>query len=430
MLVKSFEKLLYAASPKGTLTAALPLLGLLLPCLVLGCGDDAPGTDAETAGTAETETGEGDGDGDPGDGDGDPGDGDGEPGDGDGEPGDGDGEPGDGDGDPGNPLPDAAVGEWLYVEIPGMLCRDGSPAGVAVRYANNDSLLAIYFEGGGACFNAFSCLANPASIPGGKFDPGPFGGLFDNDNPDNPLMDHNFIYFPYCTGDVFFGSKQSGDVPGGPQDQKFVGHANVLLAFQRIVDTFPDTADVVALGESGGGFGAAANYDTIAQFFPNNDVTLVDDSGPIFRDEYLAPCLQQQWRDVWGVDISLPQDCTECFGADGGGLVNYLTYVQGKYPNASKGLISSHEDQTISSFFGFGSGDCTALFPNFPNFQEALYDLRDNVLVGPDFGTYFKTGNTHTYLSGSDYYTLEVENMLLVDWVADVMAGTPSHIAP
>jgi hypothetical protein len=405
----------------------LPALGLLVPLLFLGCADEEPVGDGDTDTSTETDTG--DGDGDTGDGDGDAGDGDGDPGDGDGDGDTGDGD-GDGDGDPGDPLPDAPVGEWLYVEIPGMQCRDGSPAGIAVRYANNDDLLAIYFEGGGACFNAFSCLANPSSINPGAFDPGPYGGLFDNDNPDNPLMDHNFIYFPYCTGDVFFGSKPSGNVPGGPQDQAFVGHANVLLALQRVVDTFPDAADVVATGESGGGFGAAANYDTIAQFFPNNDVTLIDDSGPIFRDEYLAPCLQQQWRDVWGVDVSIPQDCTTCFNPDGGGLSNYLSFIQGKYPNASKGLISSHEDMVISSFFGFGANDCSALFPSFPNFEEALYDLRDNVLTGPDIGTYFKTGNTHTYLSKQDYYTLEVDGVLLVDWVADVMAGTPSHVAP
>ncbi|PRP97325.1 Pectinacetylesterase [Enhygromyxa salina] len=385
----------------------LPLLGLLAPLVLVGCGDDPGEVTSLTSGANTEDTG----DGDPGDGDGDPGDGDGDP-------------------DPGNPLPPAPVGDWHYLEIDGMFCRDGSPAGLAVRYSDNDSLLAIYMEGGGACFNQFSCLANPASVAPGKFSPGPYGGLFDNENPDNPLMDYNFVYMPYCTGDVFFGSQPDGNVPGGPQNQMFVGHDNMLIALERIADTFPNAADVVATGESGGGFGAAANYATIADAFPNNDVVLIDDSGPIFRDEYLAPCLQQQFRDVWNVDPSLPQDCAECFGADGGGLYNYLTYVQENYPNAPKGLISSHDDSTISSFFGFGANECTAILPSFNNFQEALYDLRDNVLIGPEFATYFKTGSSHTYLSKSDYYTLSVNGVLLVDWVADVIAGDTAHVAP
>jgi hypothetical protein len=422
------------------LVKKLSFLGLLAPLVLFGCADDTPGGGDGTGTEAGDGDGDpsGDGDGDPsGDGDGDPsgdGDGDGDPsGDGDGDPsGDGDGDPtGDGDGEPlGDPLPDAPVGEWLYVEIEGMFCRDGSPAGIGVRYAENSDLLAIYMEGGGACFNTVSCFANPSSISNDKFSPGPFGGLFDDQNPDNPMMDHNFIYFPYCTGDVFFGSEPSGNVPSGPQNQMFVGHDNVLIALERIKATFPNPADVVATGESGGGFGAAANYDTIASFFPNNDVTLIDDSGPLFRDQYLAPCLQQQWRDVWNVDASLPQDCTACFGQDGGGLYNYLHYVQDKYPNATKGIISSHADSTISSFFGYGDNNCNALFPNFSNFQEALYDMRDNILTGPASGTFFKTGNSHTYISGSTFYSLEVDGVLLVDWVADMMAGDAAHVAP
>ena len=349
--------------------------------------------------------------------------------------GDGDGdEGGDGDGDedttPPNPLPDAPVGEWSYVEIEGMQCRDGSPAGVAVRYAENTDLLGIYFQGGGACFNELTCLQNPSSINPSQFDPGPSGGLFDAENPDNPLMDYNWIFVPYCTGDAFIGSKPDGDIPLGPQGQQFVGHPNLALALDRIVDTFPDLADVFLTGESGGGFGAASNYDFIASHFPNNDVNLVDDSGPIFRDQYLAPCLQQQWRDVWNLSASLPEDCEGCFNADGGGLANYWTHISTKYPSATKGLISSHQDSVISLFFGFGTNDCGALFPTFPEFEPALYDLRDNVLTSPDYGTFYMAGDTHTYLSKQDYYTLEVGGVVLSDWVADIIAGEPSHVAP
>jgi len=316
------------------------------------------------------------------------------------------------------------------VEIEGMFCRDGSPAGVGVRYAQGSDLLAFYFEGGGACFNEFSCMVNPSDIPSTKFDPGPFGGLFDDGNPDNPLMDHNFVYFPYCTGDAFFGSNPSGDVPDGPQDQMFVGHDNVLLALERIVDTFPDPAHVIVTGTSGGGFGAAANYHAIATAFADNEVALIDDSGPIFRDAYLAPCLQQKWRDIWGLDDALPPECTECFGPDGGGLAAYFDYVHDRYPTAPKGLVSSHEDGIISLFFGYGTNDCTVSSPSFPSFEEALYDLRDNVMTTEDFGTYFKTGSSHTYIAKDDYYTLEVGGVLLVDWVTDMIAGQTSHVAP
>ena len=416
----------------------LAFLGLILPLMTTACGDDEVVGDEEGTGS---ETDGGDGDGDPAtasdtDTDTDPsGDGDGD----DPTTGDGDGDDpttGDGDGDPEppeplDPLPEFPAGEWNYIELEGMFCRDGSPAGFGIRYADNPTdQLGIFFEGGGACFNGFTCLANPSSADPGAFDPGPFGGVFDDQNPDNPLMDFNWIYFPYCTGDAFFGTNPDSDVPGGPSGQMFVGHTNTLIALDRIADTWPEATDVVATGVSGGGFGAAANYHAISTFFPDNDVVLIDDSGPIFRDQYLAPCLQQQWRDIWGITGALPDDCPECTGQDGGGLANFYDYVTDLYPNAPKGLISSHADNVISLFFGYGNNNCNVLFPSFPNFEEALYDLRDTKMATPDTAVYYKTGQTHTYLQGGDYYNLSVNGTLLSDWVTDLINGDIYDVVP
>ena len=94
------------------------------------------------------------------------------------------------------------------------------------------------------------------------------------------------------------------------------------------------TTDVVVTGESGGGFGAAANYDTIASHFPNNDVVVIDDSGPIFTDTYLEPCLQQQWRDVWNIDASLPH-----------GPVPYFAYLL--LVGVLAGLFTHHTRRSV-----------------------------------------------------------------------------------
>jgi hypothetical protein len=39
-----------------------------------------------------------------------------------------------------------------WYDIPGMICRDGSPTGIGYR-VGNPKKLAIYINGGGACFN-------------------------------------------------------------------------------------------------------------------------------------------------------------------------------------------------------------------------------------------------------------------------------------
>jgi hypothetical protein len=60
----------------------------------------------------------------------------------------------------GEPLPDADDGEWQFIDFPDAKCRNGSSTGIGVRYGSGDGLV-IYFEGGGACFNATHLRRQP-----------------------------------------------------------------------------------------------------------------------------------------------------------------------------------------------------------------------------------------------------------------------------
>ncbi|MEM7154717.1 MAG: pectin acetylesterase-family hydrolase [Myxococcota bacterium] len=335
----------------------------------------------------------------------------------------------------GNPLPEGPVGEWTWVDVEGSMCRDGSMAGLSVRYGTSPNVV-IYLSGGNACFNFTSC-----SITGSDVSNQPNGGnvgVLNRDDPANPVADWTHIYLPYCTGDVFAGSNPDSEhpiVPGGPQ--QFVGYDNVTLFLERIVPTFPDVEKVLLTGSSAGGFGAAYNFDQTAQAFgPDVDMILIDDAGPPMADEYLRPCLQQHWRDVWGLDETLPADCDECFGPDGGGISNYVTYLDQKYPDATLGLLTSLQDWYIRLFWGYGNNDCSTLNAAIPpsysgaQYQLGVEDLRDNWAIGDQWGTFFVAGDEHTFLDKPIYFTQTVGDMLVVEWVAAMVDGEPSHHAP
>ena len=72
------------------------------------------------------------------------------------------------DPDENDALPDAGVSSpagWHFYGKDGAVCRDGSPAGFYVHYANPASTkLFIYLEGGGACSSATFCSHNPANM--------------------------------------------------------------------------------------------------------------------------------------------------------------------------------------------------------------------------------------------------------------------------
>lgn len=343
----------------------------------------------------------------------------------------------------GEPI-DGEAGEWIWIETPDAVCRDGSPAGFGVRLNPDSDKLFIYFEGGGACFNGLSCSLNLASYGAGSFagfsNGGGQSGIFDNENPDNPLQDWNAVYIPYCTGDVHAGDATDIDIPGltAPKGQSFVGYRNVGLHLDRIVPTFPNVTKVLVTGSSAGGFGATYNFDRIAQAFCPRPAVLVDDAGPAMSDEYLTPCLQTRWREVWGLDATLPAGCPECTGADGGGIVNYVTYIGNRYPDSRLGLLTTEEDNTIRLFFGFGENECANIDGIVPiamsgqKFAEGLTDLRDNYLSAlPVWGTYFVPGTSHTFLTGSAYTTTTVGRVPLTEWISAIVdGGDPGHVGP
>ncbi len=334
---------------------------------------------------------------------------------------------------------------WTWVPVAGSKCRDGSETGFGVRINPNSDKLMIFMQGGGACFNAISCTSNPNSFDSGDFDNwknnGGKSGVFDSANASNPVQDWSAIYIPYCTGDVHAGSKEGVDVPGNfgaPTNQSFVGFVNVGLYLKQIIPTFPNVKEVLLTGTSAGGFGAAFNYDRIAQAFCPKPVSLVDDSGPVMSDTYMAPCLQTRWRDLWGLDKTMPSDCPDCIGADGGGTVHYVTHIGKKYPGARLGLISSDQDNTIRYFLGFGQNNCQGIDgfgSSLPGneFQAGLTELRDTYLKPwASWGTYFVASTSHTYIGGNDsFYNTTVQNVALTDWFADFVNGNaPQHVGP
>ncbi len=377
-------------------------------------------------------------------------------------------------GDSVSPAPPAG---WDWFQIDGTQCRDGSPAGLYVHQGTGTGLV-IYLEGGGACSNANYCAFNPSNVnevlagdgqvvigsaigagpgrqqPGAYTDASHTGapaGIFDTSNAANPFKDWSQVYIPYCTGDVHFGAKANGMVPGLDTPQQFVGYLNMKKFISRIVPTFKSrVTQVVLAGASAGGFGAALNFSMVQDSFGDIPVVVVDDSGPPFDDQHMPVCMQKRWREAWGLNAALPPDCTECQQADGGGLLLLANFLLRKHPNSSLVVISSMEDEVIRLFYSVGLQDC------------ANYDTADPVavvLLQADPGTYFPadqytgglnalrdtyggTGRLGTFFLGGDnityhqhifrdrFYDSSVGTESIAKYVSDFLSGTIANVGP
>jgi len=339
----------------------------------------------------------------------------------------------------GEPLPPGEPGQWQWVDIEGTECIDGSPTGIGVRYGTGDGLV-IYFEGGGGCFDFGTCSLFYTTFA--NFDANAFallvptllgGGIFDPDEPDNPVRDWSFVYVPYCTGDVHAGDHEMAGVEGFPGAHQFVGHRNFGLDLERIGPTFPAPSHVLVTGISAGGYGAAFNYDRIADAYAyaGVPVTLLDDSGPPMSDQYIPGCLQEHWRELWGLDGTLPPACAGCFDDAGGWVVDLALYLRAKHDGQWFGLLSSEQDGTIRTFLSGGLNDCAGGIYSGQDYEAGLYELRDVILADdPTFASYYQPGISHTSLPFPAYTTGQVQGVRIVDWVTALLEGNAGHVSP
>lgn len=342
---------------------------------------------------------------------------------------------GGGDDDPADArtdLPDSSLGipanEWTWIDVPGAECMNDTPTGMGVNLAANSDKVMIYLEGGGACFNAFTCAGVAHQNGFGSADFGQFesqygtAGVFNRDDDDNPFRDWSHVFIPYCTGDIFAGSN-----PDGTGGRNQVGYENMGFYTEALVDAFGGSSHVVLTGSSAGGFGASYNYDRVQQAFGDTPVTLLDDSAPAFSDNYMTPCLQEQVRANWGLNATLPADCDDCTNDDGGGLGNLGHYLPQKYPDRNFGLITSTRDQVIALFIGWGYPSCNN--PDVP-MDEAVYAQAVQELTGEmeqydNFNLFTIDSALHVWLLETPVQSTAVGDVTLTDWIRDLLADDP-----
>src|SRR5690606_14481079 len=166
-------------------------------------------------------------------------------------------------------LPPAALDAgWNQVDPGGeTTCAAGTPYAFFVRPVEDSSRLLIYFQGGGACWNAFSCNPDNTSV----YDPAVSGddlyatGIFDLENPLNPMADFNMVFIPYCTGDVFTGSRTvdySDTLTIAHQ-----GYTNARAVLDWVYANFAQPSQVFITGSSAGSLGSIYHTaDIMAQY--------------------------------------------------------------------------------------------------------------------------------------------------------------------
>lgn len=329
--------------------------------------------------------------------------------------------------------------KWHYIPIPGMVCRDNSNTGIGVRLKGNSNKVIIYLEGGGGCFNTVTCAGNPGTYGQIAFDSwktvGLQLGIFDKNSAHNPFKDWNFVYIPYCTGDVHSGHTYSGYVNDVYKDQKMVGYNNIGLALKELTQHFGPRIDEVFLtGSSAGGYGTLMNANQVIEAFPTAKATVLDDSGPVLMDQNVQPdCLDNLWEGIF--KVQLPADyATYTTGQYSTPMKSIYEYLSNKHPQVQFGLVSALEDIVIREFYGYGKDNCassTVVPEPLPaaDYKNALIHLRDVVFAQhSNWKTFYVNDAGHTFNLLPGIMQKEVNGVQFGAWLNNLRNRTATHV--
>ena len=305
---------------------------------------------------------------------------------------------------------------WSWVNFPDSACGNGMPTGIGVNSTTRSRDVLIFLMGGGACWNALTCSFAATFVDTG-YDVGNFNAEtaiaappFNRGLMTNPFKDMNFVFVPYCTGDVHSGDAVTthqgfANIPTRTVHHK--GRANIDAYLKRLKDTWPDATRVFVTGSSAGAFGAQMNYQKVVDTWPGAEVHVLADCGQIINP---SGSLLNDWTTAW--NLAIPSDCVGC----GSNFALFPKYLHDKFPNRRFGLYAYTQDNTLRQFFGY---DASSFQTQTLALSASAYDTTPN-------GKYFiVTGAGHVMID--DLLTLTgPNNTSLLTWTSAFVRGEAS----
>ena len=307
---------------------------------------------------------------------------------------------------------------WTWVDFPDSACSDGSPVGIGINPSPTSSNLLVYLNGGGACWDAFTCLIAQSATLGPysqklfQSDLASIGSTIDRTDTQNPFRDWNFVFIPYCTGDVHAGDNVVTYTSGTTVSTfHHKGHANVQAYLTRLGPTFPAPGKVLIVGDSAGGAGATVNYASARAYWPNAKMYLINDSLPFFPPPETPPGTQSSELANWGIGPLLKQICGDACPAD---FSLAWAGLRERFPADRMALLGYNQDQTMSAYYE----TLPALF------QLYLQQLGTQQLQPSNVKTFWVNGTGHTIL-WSWATTNTTASVNLRAWITQMISDDP-----
>ena len=295
------------------------------------------------------------------------------------------------------------------------MCSDGSEYSFYSREGDSD-VAVLFLNGGGACWNEFTCTIENSSSTGAYWqNPTGWGGILNLTNRENPLIDASMVFVPYCTGDVHMGN---ATVRYGDNVMQHKGYPNAVAAFDHFVETLGSATTFYVLGSSGGAIAAGFFAGNLAEAIPGANITVFHDStGGVTSTGTV------DLNASWGLQ-NATQSWLEGLTYNGSSLNwNNMTsahpdiFLSMYDPTIRIGRFDSAQDNTMRYFNG--------LLDNPPeDYNWRLRVSEEHIeSEGYEIAGYIAPGDGHGILFSNWFYELEVEGVVFMDWFIEYIEG-------
>lgn len=277
----------------------------------------------------------------------------------------------------------------------------------------------FYFEGGGACFSLETCDPNASPTYTTDIDQtveglAGRGGLFDADNPENPLADHSIVYVPYCTGDVHLGNTTTEYSPDVIVEHR--GAANANAALEYLAEMYPDAEQVLVTGASAGSVPTPVVAGQTADLLPEAEIITLGDSSGAYPD---VPAVNELIGNLWGTSNAIPDwPVNEGIAVADWSFPDLYVQAGQHAPEITFARFDYAFDEvqaTFAALAGVGADEVVEQI----DATEAQVEAG-----GVELSVYVAPGTEHTIIGGDEVYDMEVEGVRLIDWITELVGGS------
>lgn len=302
---------------------------------------------------------------------------------------------------------------WSWVPFPDSACGNGEATGLGVNLTGRSTDVVIWFQGGGACWDGYTCLYLGLAdhlldgYGAADFAAEPELGAALFDRAAGPFRDASFVFVPYCTGDLHAGdSLQVYEYGAARAAVRHAGAHDADLYLRRLAATFPGARRVFAVGASAGGYAVQLLYPRLAAAFPDAEVHALADSAQLVQP---TGSRYATWQAAWG--WSPPAACTACPAS----LPALAGWLAGTWPDRRLALLASTQDETLRAYFNYPADG------SFDLATRAL--LRDQYPADAAARWFAVTAPRHGLLADP---ALTSGGVTLSAWLAQWYAGDPA----